>query len=215
MSISELSAFSGMSRQWINKLVNKGLVPGVRRKGTEKRDRLEIIDEVSAQKWAARMWKKRGMRRRRRPHSWRIDFRKERLPDSVAARKQIQATLRDTATKIARPGKTVGEVFERAREQIEPELNRLAGMALLPTIVQLCSWAQRGRSPKSFNARLRAGFWIITPGSYEYRSYAGIAREHGITRAALSSAIKQAPKVVRELAANRSGRFRKPGLSAL
>jgi hypothetical protein len=50
MLISELSAISGRSRQWLNKLVDGDGIPGVRRKAN---GRLEIFNPIAAAKWAA------------------------------------------------------------------------------------------------------------------------------------------------------------------
>jgi hypothetical protein len=55
MRICDLSILSGLSRQWLNKLVDRDAVPGCRRKAN---GRLEILDEEAAANWAAGIAKK-------------------------------------------------------------------------------------------------------------------------------------------------------------
>src|SRR5690348_9493768 len=52
MLICDLSTLSGLSRQWINKLVDRDAVPGCRRKAN---GRLEIYDDEMTTEWASRM----------------------------------------------------------------------------------------------------------------------------------------------------------------
>jgi predicted DNA-binding transcriptional regulator AlpA len=60
VKIRELSAISGLSRQWLNKLVDGKGVPGVRRKPN---GRLDVYDESAAREWAeqGREWEAGGM----------------------------------------------------------------------------------------------------------------------------------------------------------
>jgi membrane-bound lytic murein transglycosylase B len=140
MLVSDLSAISGLCRQWLNKLVDRDGISGVRRK---ENGRLEIFDESAATEWAASV--------------------------------------------TSKPAKVVYSA---------------EAVALRPII----KWIVRGRTDGSVKARAEAIGWTGTMGFGEdVRTFADIARKNGISRQALSAALKTSPLPPRILAA-RKGR---------
>jgi hypothetical protein len=68
MRICDLSILSGMSRQWLNKLLDRSSIPGVQRK---ENGRLEIYDEERASEWASKQGRvKKKSARRQRPEKF-------------------------------------------------------------------------------------------------------------------------------------------------
>jgi hypothetical protein len=145
MRICDLSILSGLSRQWVNKLVDKGEVPGCRRKSN---GRLKNYDDEKAAEWASRM----------------------------------------------------GKRSEQAEENPLPALeNADVGTVLREGLKPFFRWALRARSKESHKARVAAYEFVLTGYADEAKSIAGIARQYGITRQALSKALKTAglpPEIV-------------------
>jgi len=98
MKSQELASLAGVTSQWLNKLLDRTGVPGVRRR---ENGRLEIFDEEKAASWAASRAKpKKRTCRRRKTDFWQDFIKRGRTVGSRNARDAIYAAYLATTFRF-------------------------------------------------------------------------------------------------------------------
>lgn len=184
VTLAELAREIGISRQWFNKLVDRGNIPAVKR---GKNGRLIIRPGAELNDWL-----------KRRRH-WEI-FRRRRRPPTTTLDREIRAYGRACTLIEGLLGS------ERAKEEF-PVIDNASwdlpireGLKVLrgdPQFAQFKNhpffkWFCAARTEKTRSLREDVLLHHCSP--VEFRSLADIARKHNVTRAAVSKAYRQLVK---------------------
>lgn len=196
VTIAELASRTGRSRQWINKLVNRERVPGVRRGKTD-----ELIIE-----------------NRSRLDRWIFDAKLR----AAGLTKTLRKVMKDKESKdYGQTALLIDLLF--GLEENYPDIwyafsNLRIGEALKilradPKFTKfknhpLFQWFCSGRTQRVQALRQDIAVYSFNPSASQFRSLADIARKHGVTRAATSKAYRQMMSLSKDLA-NARGRSNK------
>jgi hypothetical protein len=218
MLISELCSLYGISRQWFNKRVDRGEIPGVRRKAN---GRLEIFDEGMATADLnygpkARCDQKFDARQRRLKRAMSVVLAKSGLQLPPAAGKTTRHRMRVVKKSVDAEARRLQTDTLFAREFVKRDSTELR-------MVMQREWIKRARGIGSKSARAMVIRWRENPGTHivddlramasykilgktsgvtkgkkwtlptgnRHGSMAMIARTFGISRQALSQALRR------------------------
>jgi hypothetical protein len=206
MTVHEIARRSGYSRQWLNKLVDLGIAPGLSRKQS---GRLEVQDEKLVAHWCERLRRRKESRRQNNEERKARRIERRMLLDGLhkpfdaaaelqhGARQIRQRVIKDHPAVVDFPQNLVNEaILDTARRAIGGAFQ----------LILRLRFGLRGKRPETREARMKLFDFVASPGSLsEVRSYADIARACGCTRAAVSAMARQLPSGL----SGRSGRIRK------
>jgi hypothetical protein len=207
MTVSELVAISGYSRQRINQLVELGHAHGIQRKPN---GRLEVTDRPLAKRWCEFLRKRKAVRTQRNSE------RKENR-DRLKLRREILAVDISGLVRAVYPEVKLGVhaalvkkydselLYESNWKPFAEKYSRQAIRShLQPIDFYRAVFILKGRRPETQMARKALFNFSLDPKLVPWcRSYADIASEYACTRAAVSAAAKQLPRRLPD----RSGRL--------
>jgi hypothetical protein len=190
VKVAELAAESGLSRQWLNKLVDRGMVPGVRRGTT---GRLIIRRDAELDGWLRLRWGK------------------VKIPLSAAQKEVFQRAKqwmnRPDVRYVGKIGLLIHALFESDDlEEKFPEtyaafwnLSAAEGFKALqsdPAFRKfknhpVLKWICTARTQKARDLRQDVALYQYSRGKGGFSSLSDIARKHNVTRAAASKAYRQ------------------------
>jgi hypothetical protein len=192
MNVAELAKTMGVSRQWLNKMVDRGLVPGVNR--SEVTGRLIIAQDVTTEKIL--LFQKR-LRDAYRPLGETLR-RLRSVP--VQKRREFNRMIR-TTTLISRL--LSGEFEEKLPDEYRAcnELPIQEAIKLLRNskpfmnfkVLPLVEWAVSARTEKSFEMRCAIVEYEHARNPEQFRSQIDIAERFDVTRSAVSKVFNQMP----------------------
>jgi hypothetical protein len=174
MLISELAALCGISRQWLNKLIDAGEVAGVRRKGN---GRLEIFNEDAALFSAPVIALSQKMKKRKRDYNRDASTLIPRIEHSNAPENIEKALLQMTELEIfdraVRDAKRQGV---RSLEEAKSKLSDPDDFEFAADFLRIKKWMANGRTVESRLARLSLISFKESPGEEQVEAMENIAR---------------------------------------
>jgi transposase-like protein len=175
--VAELAHEAGISRQWLNKLIDQGKVQGLRRGRT---GRLRITDNLALRLWLMERQDKNALK----PHRWIV-----RDPDFV--RWGISDRTRQIIWKIYHEQLPI---LEEVRDL--PLAHALKIVHKDPEFRQfrcfpLFEWFSSARTHRSHELRESVFLYAFQPGGRLFDSMTEIAKKHEVTRSAVSKVFRQ------------------------
>ena len=194
MNVAELAKKMGVSRQWLNKMVDRGMVPGVHR--SEVTGRLIIAERTNAEEI---LQFQQRLREASRPL---VEALRRLRSVPIQKRREFSRVIRTTTLIYQLIGSEFKERFPdlyRAFNElpIGEAMNALRNSKQFATfyVFPLIEWAVSARTQKSFELRCAVAEFEHARNPEQFQSLTDIAERFGVTRSAVSKTSRLMPAI--------------------